>query len=78
MNRRVVTSAFALVLLTAGSAFPSAAAVPERSAPSAQAGAGLSSEAKPDSPYRAFIPPLAGTAAEVDALGDYLVTLKAN
>jgi hypothetical protein len=28
-----------------------------------------------DSPYRAFMPPLVGTSAEIDALGDYLATL---
>jgi cytochrome bd-type quinol oxidase subunit 1 len=33
---------------------------------------------KSDSPYKAFMPPLAGTAAEVDALGDYLATLSPN
>jgi len=32
-------------------------------------------DAKPDSPYQAFMPPLVGTAAEVEALGDYLATL---
>jgi hypothetical protein len=26
----------------------------------------------PDSPYRAFMPPLAGTTPEVEALTDYL------
>jgi cytochrome bd ubiquinol oxidase subunit I len=30
---------------------------------------------KPDSPYRAFMPPLVGTAAEINELGDYLATL---
>jgi len=29
----------------------------------------------PDSPYRAYMPPLVGTSSEIDALGDYLVTL---
>ena len=28
-----------------------------------------------DSPYRTYMPPLVGLAAEVDALGDYLATL---
>jgi cytochrome bd-type quinol oxidase subunit 1 len=32
-------------------------------------------EAKPDSPYRAFMPPLVGTPDEVEALGDYLAGL---
>ncbi|MEI7732282.1 MAG: cytochrome ubiquinol oxidase subunit I [Verrucomicrobiota bacterium] len=32
-------------------------------------------EYKPDSPYRKYMPPLVGTQAEVDALGDYLATL---
>jgi cytochrome bd ubiquinol oxidase subunit I len=32
-------------------------------------------EFKADSPYRAYMPPLAGTKKEVDALGDYLATL---
>ncbi|OIR03984.1 bacterial cytochrome ubiquinol oxidase [mine drainage metagenome] len=32
-------------------------------------------EAKPDSPYHAFMPPLAGTPQEVSDLGDYLATL---
>jgi mono/diheme cytochrome c family protein len=32
-------------------------------------------EYKPDSPYRAFMPPLVGTADEINALADYLVTL---
>jgi len=32
---------------------------------------------KPDSPYRAFMPPLAGTPEEIRALGDYLATLNA-
>ena len=35
-------------------------------------------EAKPDSPYKAFMPPLVGTSAEVNALGDYLATLSVN
>ncbi|HLP09797.1 MAG TPA: cytochrome ubiquinol oxidase subunit I [Opitutaceae bacterium] len=35
-------------------------------------------ENKPESPYRAFMPPLAGTSDEVAALGDYLATLNAN
>jgi len=30
---------------------------------------------KPDSPYRAFMPPLVGTTNEIRALGDYLATL---
>ncbi len=30
---------------------------------------------KPDSPYRSFMPPLAGTQAEVDALGDFLAAM---
>ena len=30
---------------------------------------------KPDSPYRAFMPPLVGTTNEINALGDYLATL---
>jgi cytochrome d ubiquinol oxidase subunit I len=30
---------------------------------------------KPDSPYRAYMPPLVGTSNEVAALGDYLYTL---
>ena len=30
---------------------------------------------KPDSPYRAFMPPLVGTTNEIQALGDYLATL---
>jgi len=30
---------------------------------------------KPDSPYRAFMPPLVGKPAEISALGDYLATL---
>ena len=29
----------------------------------------------PDSPYHAFMPPLVGTPPEIDALGDYLLTL---
>jgi mono/diheme cytochrome c family protein len=29
----------------------------------------------PDSPYRAYMPPLVGTSQEIDALGDYLATL---
>jgi mono/diheme cytochrome c family protein len=29
----------------------------------------------PDSPYRVFMPPMAGTPADVIALGDYLATL---
>ena len=32
---------------------------------------------KPDSPYRAYMPPLVGTSNEVAALGDYLYTLVA-
>lgn len=32
---------------------------------------------KPDSPYRAFMPPLVGTKEEIAALGDYLATLTA-
>jgi mono/diheme cytochrome c family protein len=32
-------------------------------------------EPKPDSPYRAFMPPLVGTPDEIQALGDYLATL---
>ncbi|MCX6910363.1 MAG: cytochrome ubiquinol oxidase subunit I [Verrucomicrobia bacterium] len=32
---------------------------------------------KPDSPYRAFMPRLAGTKEEIAALGDYLATLNA-
>lgn len=32
---------------------------------------------KPDSPYRAFMPPLVGTDAEIAALADYLTTLNA-
>jgi cytochrome d ubiquinol oxidase subunit I len=31
----------------------------------------------PESPYRKFMPPLSGTAAEVDALTDYLANLVA-
>ncbi len=31
---------------------------------------------KPDSPYRRFMPPLAGTDEEVHALADYLATLR--
>ena len=34
-------------------------------------------DAKPDSPYKAFMPPLVGTAAEITALGDYLSALSA-
>ncbi|MCX7824059.1 MAG: cytochrome ubiquinol oxidase subunit I [Verrucomicrobiae bacterium] len=34
-------------------------------------------EHKPDSPYRAFMPPLVGTKDEIEALGDYLATLTA-
>ena len=34
-------------------------------------------EAKPDSPYRAFMPPLVGTQAEINVLGDYLTVLAA-
>jgi len=34
-------------------------------------------DAKPDSPYKAFMPPLVGTAAEITALGDYLSALAA-
>ena len=30
---------------------------------------------KPDSPYRAFMPPLVGTKTEIEALGGYLATL---
>jgi cytochrome d ubiquinol oxidase subunit I len=30
---------------------------------------------KPDSPYRAFMPPLVGTTNEITALGDYLASL---
>jgi cytochrome bd ubiquinol oxidase subunit I len=30
---------------------------------------------KPESPYKAFMPPLVGTAAEISALGDYLASL---
>ncbi len=30
---------------------------------------------KPDSPYRAYMPPLVGTAGEISALSDYLTTL---
>ena len=30
---------------------------------------------KPDSPYRAFMPPLVGTLEEINALGDYLATV---
>ena len=33
---------------------------------------------KPDSPYRAFMPPLVGTTNEIKALGDYLATLAPN
>ena len=32
-------------------------------------------DAKPDSPYKAFMPPLVGTAGEITALGDYLFIL---
>ncbi len=32
-------------------------------------------EHKPDSPYRAFMPPLVGTADEINALADYLASL---
>ena len=32
-------------------------------------------EAKDDSPYKKFMPQLAGTPAEIDALGDYLASL---
>ena len=32
-------------------------------------------EYKPESPYRAFIPPLVGTQGEIEALGDFLTTL---
>lgn len=32
-------------------------------------------DSKPDSPYKAFMPPLVGTAEEVTALGDYLESL---
>ncbi len=32
---------------------------------------------KPDSPYRAFMPPLVGTTNEIQALGDYLAALVA-
>jgi len=32
-------------------------------------------DSKPDSPYKAFMPPLVGTAEEVSALGDYLESL---
>ena len=34
-------------------------------------------EAKPDSPYHAFMPKLAGTNDEIQALGDYLASLSA-
>lgn len=33
-------------------------------------------EAKPDSPYRAFMPPVVGTKDELDALVDYLLTIE--
>jgi mono/diheme cytochrome c family protein len=32
-------------------------------------------EHKPDSPYRAYMPPLVGTESEISALGDYLAAL---
>lgn len=32
-------------------------------------------EAKPDSPYKAFMPPLVGTEDEIKALGDFLATI---
>ena len=32
---------------------------------------------KADSPYKAFMPPLVGTAEEITALGDYLQSLTA-
>lgn len=34
-------------------------------------------DAKPDSPYHAFMPPLAGTPQDIEALRDYLATLVA-
>lgn len=34
-------------------------------------------EHKADSPYRSFMPALAGTKEEITALGDYLATLNA-
>lgn len=36
---------------------------------------GMLHDYKPDSPYRAFMPPLVGTSNEINALGDYLATL---
>jgi hypothetical protein len=37
---------------------------------------GILHEAKADSPYRAFMPPLVGTTEEIDALADYLLTIE--
>ncbi|MBI2433494.1 MAG: hypothetical protein HYV26_11550, partial [Candidatus Hydrogenedentes bacterium] len=34
-------------------------------------------EAKDDSPYKSYMPPLAGATPEINALGDYLATLTA-
>ncbi|MEI6655435.1 MAG: hypothetical protein WCP45_11745, partial [Verrucomicrobiota bacterium] len=34
-------------------------------------------DSKPDSPYKAFMPPLVGTTEEITALGDYLDSLSA-
>jgi mono/diheme cytochrome c family protein len=36
---------------------------------------GILHDHAPDSPYRAYMPPLVGSPAEIDALGDYLATL---